>query len=103
MRLDYGGEVIYEGGTVGTQSIGAWAAQAGAAYQFLNVATKPRVFTQYDYASGNSNPATTQSTPPSTRFTRQPTTALASPTSSAGRTLSRCAWAPPLSLTGGSA
>ena len=56
--LDYGGELIYEGGTVGTQSIGAWAAEGGAAYQFLNVAAKPRVFTQYDYASGNSNPAT---------------------------------------------
>jgi hypothetical protein len=56
--LDYGGEVIYEGGAVGTQSIGAWAAQGGAAYQFLDVATKPRVFTQYDYASGNSDPAT---------------------------------------------
>lgn len=54
--LDYGGEVIYEGGKVGTQSIGAWAAQAGAAYQFLDVAAKPRIFTQYDYASGNSNP-----------------------------------------------
>ena len=26
-------------------------------YQFLDVASKPRVFTQYDYASGNSNPA----------------------------------------------
>ena len=56
--LDYGGEVIYEGGTVGKESIGAWAAQAGAAYQFLDVAAKPRVFTQYDYASGNSDPAT---------------------------------------------
>ena len=55
--LDYGGELIYEGGTVGTQSIGAWAAEGGAAYQFLNVAAKPRVFTQYDYATGNSNPA----------------------------------------------
>ena len=56
--LDYGGEVIYEGGTVGTQSIGAWAAQGGAAYQFLDAVAKPRVFTQYDYASGNSDPAT---------------------------------------------
>ncbi len=55
--LDYGGEVILETGTVGAQSIRAWAAQAGAAYQFLNVAAKPRVFTQYDYATGNSNPA----------------------------------------------
>jgi len=42
---------------VGTQPIRAWAAQAGAAYQFLNVASKPRFITQYDYASGNSNPA----------------------------------------------
>ena len=56
--LDYGGEVIYEGGKVGPQSIDAWAAEAGAAYQFLDVAAKPRIFTQYDYASGNSNPAT---------------------------------------------
>jgi hypothetical protein len=55
--LDYGGEVILETGTVGAQSIRAWAAQAGAAYQFLDVAAKPRVFTQYDYATGNSNPA----------------------------------------------
>ncbi|MGA2276021.1 MAG: alginate export family protein [Terracidiphilus sp.] len=55
--LDYGGEVILETGKVGAQSIRAWAAQAGAAYQFFNVAAKPRVFTQYDYATGNSNPA----------------------------------------------
>ena len=54
--LDYGGEVIYEGGTVGAQNINAWAWQAGAGYQFLKVASKPRVFTQYDFASGNSNP-----------------------------------------------
>ena len=54
--LDYGGEVIFEGGTVGAQSIRASAAQAGAAYQFLDVASKPRVFAQYDYASGNGNP-----------------------------------------------
>ncbi len=43
------------GGTA--DAFDAWAAQAGAAYQFLDVASKPRVFTQYDYASGNSNPA----------------------------------------------
>jgi hypothetical protein len=55
--LDYGGEVILETGTVGAQSIRASAAQVGAAYQFLNVVTKPRVFAQYDYATGNSNPA----------------------------------------------
>jgi len=55
--FDYGGELIYEGGTVGKQSIVAWATEEGAAYQFYNVASKPRVFTQYDYASGNGNPA----------------------------------------------
>jgi hypothetical protein len=55
--FDYGGELIYEGGKVGPQSIDAWASQAGAAYQLLNAASKPRVFAQFDYASGNGNPA----------------------------------------------
>ena len=55
--LDYSGELIYEGGKVGTQSINAWATQEGAAYQFLDVAARPRIFAQYDYASGNGNPA----------------------------------------------
>jgi hypothetical protein len=54
--FDYGGELIYEGGTVGKQSIDAWATQEGAAYQFLDVAAKPRIFSQFDYASGNGNP-----------------------------------------------
>jgi hypothetical protein len=55
--LDYSGEVILETGKVGSQPIRAWATQAGAAYQFLDVASKPRVFAQYDYATGNSHPA----------------------------------------------
>jgi hypothetical protein len=55
--FDYSGEAILETGKVGSQPIRASAAQAGAAYQFLNVVTKPRVFAQYDYATGNSNPA----------------------------------------------
>ena len=59
--LDYGGEAILETGKVGSQHIRAWAGQAGAAYQFLDIASKPRVFTQYDYASGNSNPADSKS------------------------------------------
>jgi hypothetical protein len=49
--------LIWERGKVGTESIQAYAAQAGASYQFLNAASKPRFFTQYDYASGNSDPA----------------------------------------------
>ena len=55
--LDYSGEIIYENGTVGPQGIRAWATQEGAAYQFLDVKAKPRIFAQYDYATGNSNPA----------------------------------------------
>lgn len=54
--FDYTGEFIHEGGTVGTQGIAAWATQEGAAYRFLHAGTKPRIFAQYDYASGNSNP-----------------------------------------------
>jgi hypothetical protein len=54
--LNYSGELIYEGGKVGTQSIDAWATQEGASYQLFNVAAKPRFFTQFDYASGNGNP-----------------------------------------------
>ncbi len=55
--LDYSGEVILETGNVGLQPIHAWAAQTGAAYQFLNAVAKARVFAQYDYATGNSNPS----------------------------------------------
>ena len=59
--LDYGGEVILETGKVGPQPLRASAAQAGAAYQFLNAAARPRIFAQYDYATGNSNPAKNES------------------------------------------
>jgi hypothetical protein len=59
--LDYGGELILETGEVGSQRIRGWAGQAGAAYQFLDVTSKPRVFAQYDYGSGNSNPAQSKS------------------------------------------
>lgn len=55
--LDYSGEVILETGTVGSQPIRAVAVQTGVAYQFLHQVAKPRIFTQYDYASGNSNPS----------------------------------------------
>jgi hypothetical protein len=54
--FDYSVELIHEIGKVGPQSIDAWATQEGAAYQFLNEAAKPRIFAQYDYASGNGNP-----------------------------------------------
>ncbi|MGA9667794.1 MAG: alginate export family protein [Terracidiphilus sp.] len=59
--LDYSGEVIIETGKVGTQPLRASAVQVGATYQFLSVPAKPRVFAQYDYATGNSNPAQNKS------------------------------------------
>jgi hypothetical protein len=59
--FDYGGEAILETGKVGADNIHAWGAEAGAAYQFLSVAAKPRIFTQWDYATGNKNPATSAS------------------------------------------
>jgi Alginate export len=55
--FDYGGEFIFENGNVGSKLIRAYAAQAGAAYKFLHGPSKPRLFAQYDYASGNSDPA----------------------------------------------
>jgi hypothetical protein len=59
--FNYSGEAILETGTVGKQPIRASAAQIGASYQFLNAAAKPRIFAQYDYATGNKNPATSAS------------------------------------------
>lgn len=55
--FNYSGELIVENGKVGPEQIRAWAAQAGAVYQFLHAASKPRIFSQYDYGSGNINPA----------------------------------------------
>jgi hypothetical protein len=54
--FDYGGEVILETGKVGSQPLRASAGQGGVAYQFLRGWAKPRIFSQYDYATGNSNP-----------------------------------------------
>ena len=54
--FNYSGELVVENGKVGAEPIRAWATQGGAAYQFLNMVAKPRVFTQYDYASGDSSP-----------------------------------------------
>lgn len=54
--FDYSAELIVENGRVGTDPIRAWAATGGVAYQFRNAPRRPRVFAQYDFASGNSNP-----------------------------------------------
>jgi hypothetical protein len=55
--LDYSIEGVGETGSVGPQSIRAWAMTGGAAYEFQSVPARPRVFAQYDFASGNNNPS----------------------------------------------
>jgi hypothetical protein len=55
-NFDYSFEGIREGGTDGTNDIQAWGTSDGLAYRFMPVLWKPRIFTQYDYASGDKNP-----------------------------------------------
>lgn len=51
-NLDYSIEGIREAGKDGSNGIRAWGSTEGVAYRFPFFAWKPRVFTQYDYASG---------------------------------------------------
>jgi hypothetical protein len=55
-NFDYSIEGIREEGTDGDNAIRAWGTTEGIAYRFAPVPWKPRVFTQYDYASGDKNP-----------------------------------------------
>jgi hypothetical protein len=51
--LDYSYEAVLERGSDGPNDIRAWAATAGSGYRFTALLLKPRVFGQYDYASGD--------------------------------------------------
>ncbi len=55
-NFDYSFEGIREGGTDGNNDIRAWGTTDGLAYRFSDMYWKPRVFSQYDYASGDKNP-----------------------------------------------
>jgi hypothetical protein len=55
-NFDYSFEGIREGGTDGPNDIQAWGTTDGLAYRFAPVFWKPRIFAQYDYASGDKNP-----------------------------------------------
>lgn len=55
-QLDYSIEGIAERGSDGLDRIHAWGTTLGAAYRFDNFAVHPRVFTQYDFASGDGQP-----------------------------------------------
>lgn len=54
--LDYSIESVGQMGSVGAENFRAWGLSGGAAYQFSKVRTDPRIFTYYDYASGNPTP-----------------------------------------------
>jgi hypothetical protein len=56
-RLDYSVEFIAERGTLGTDLIRAWGTSFGAAYRFDSFNWRPRFFGQYDFASGDNQPA----------------------------------------------
>jgi hypothetical protein len=55
--LDYSIEGAFEVGTVGSENIRAWATTDGVAYEFTSLWSSPRIFAQYDFASGNQNPS----------------------------------------------
>jgi hypothetical protein len=55
-NLDYSVEAVVESGHDGPDTIRAWAATGGVAHEFAAVKARPRLFTQYDFASGNHAP-----------------------------------------------
>ncbi len=55
-RLDYSAEIVLERGTDSSNKISASGFTLGAGYRFSTRTLRPRAFTQFDYASGDSNP-----------------------------------------------
>jgi hypothetical protein len=55
--FEYSLQGVFEDGTQGKEPIRAWATTDGIAYQKETWRGQPRVFAQYDYASGNANPS----------------------------------------------
>jgi len=54
--FDYSIEAVRQAGKDGGEGIRAWGLTGGAAYEFHSATSEPRIFAQYDYASGNSTP-----------------------------------------------
>lgn len=54
--IDYSIEAARQAGKDGTEGIRAWGLTGGAAYEFRSVSADPRIFAQYDYASGSQTP-----------------------------------------------
>jgi len=56
-NLDFSWESVWERGHAGTNPIRAWGVTAGAGYRIDSAPWHPRLFAEYDYASGDRNPA----------------------------------------------
>ncbi len=55
-NADYSWEAVLERGSDGPNGIRAWGTTGGLGYRFDQAALHPRLFGQYDYASGDRNP-----------------------------------------------
>src|SRR5580698_6116965 len=55
-NFDYDVEMNKQTGSLGVYTIDAWAGHWNAGYTFKNTRTQPRIFGEYNYASGNKNP-----------------------------------------------
>jgi hypothetical protein len=55
-NFDYDVEVNKQDGSLGPDSIDAWAHHWNVGYTLLNARGQPRVFVEYNYASGNNDP-----------------------------------------------
>jgi hypothetical protein len=54
--FDYDAEFDGQKGSLGVYSIGAWAGYVGGGKKFSSVATAPRAYLEFNYASGTNNP-----------------------------------------------
>jgi hypothetical protein len=55
-NLDYSYELAIQRGNAGTNGIRTWASTMGAGYRISQSGWRPRLFSTYDYASGDRNP-----------------------------------------------
>jgi hypothetical protein len=55
-NFDYDVEMNKQNGSLGPKSIDAWAGHWNLGYTFLEARTRPRIYIEYNYASGNKNP-----------------------------------------------
>jgi len=55
-NFDYDVEMNTQTGSLGPDTIDAWAGHWNAGYTFKDARTQPRAFAEYNYASGNKNP-----------------------------------------------